>query len=485
MIARLLLALGLACILGGSTSLATPPNVLFIAVDDLNDWIGCLEGHPDAITPNLDRLAKRSTLFTNAHCQAPICGPSRVSLLSGKYPHSTGVYQQPTGKTLSQDRVHIKGQLLPEVFAEHGYRTLGGGKITHGIPMNQAFEVVGPKQSFGPYPEERKRLSYQPDLSVPYTGTLTDWGAFPERDDQMPDVEIAAWGAKQVGKKHDQPFFLAVGFMRPHVPFTVPQKWFDLFDADKLTLPKIPEDDLGDVPEAGRGVHEMPRYPPHEWLIADDRAELRKCVHAYLACVAFVDAQVGKVIDALDAGPNADNTIVVLFGDHGYHLGEKHRVCKHGLWEEATKVPMMVAAPGLPKGQRCSKPVGLIDLYPTLLSLADLPAKKSNEGDSLVPLLRDSSAVWRPSVLTTYGKANHALRGDRYRYIRYSDGSEELYDHAQDKNEWVNLAERPEQASVLKTFRTQLPASDAAHHSSTSTRAVNPWFEKVFLSLEK
>jgi arylsulfatase A-like enzyme len=454
--------------------------VLFVAVDDLNDWIGCLGGHPDALTPNLDRLAARGTLFSNAHCQAPICGPSRASLLSGRYPHSTGVYQQPSKTQLMEDKKNFRGKLLPQSFAAAGYHTLGGGKITHGMSMKEVFQTVGPGQSFGPFPPGKKRISYEPDLSVPYSGTMTDWGAFPERDDQMPDHEIAAWAVEVLQQPQEKPFFLAVGFMRPHVPFTVPQKWFDLFDAEKLSLPEMPVDELAGVPETGRAVHAMPRYPQREFLVADDRKELRKCVHAYLACVAFVDAQMGKVLDALDAGPHTENTVVVLFGDHGYHLGEKHRVCKHGLWEEATKVPLIVVPPKGNAGQISSKPVGLIDLYPTLLELAGLPTQKALEGMSLVPLLADPAAAWRESVLTTYGKKNHALRGERYRYIRYVDGSEELYDHQQDEQEWMNLASLPERAPLLKQFRKQLPDNDAAHHPSTRTAAVNPWFEAYY-----
>ena len=232
----------------GLAGAATPPNVLFIAIDDLNDWVGCMGGHPDTLTPNLDRLAARGTLFTNAHCQAPICGPSRGSLLSGLYPHSTGFYQQPKSKLLQKDPRYAPKKLLPGVFEENGYRTMGGGKITHGIEPTKVFDEVGTKQSFGPKPPDGRRLNYELDLSIPYSGTQTDWGAYPDRDDLMPDYQIAAWGVEKLQQTYEQPFFLAVGFMRPHVPFTVPQKWFDLFDANKLTLPVVPSDDLDDVP---------------------------------------------------------------------------------------------------------------------------------------------------------------------------------------------------------------------------------------------
>jgi arylsulfatase A-like enzyme len=218
---------------------AERPNVLFIVIDDLNDWVGCLKTHPNAKTPNIDALARRGTLFTNAHCQAPICGPSRASLLSGKYPHSTGVYQQPAKPGLQSDLENFKGHLLPEYFAKHGYRTFGGGKITHGYPMKDAFqEYGGGFGGSGPKPGDKTvRFNYSPDLTISFTGTQTDWAAFPDVDTKMPDHKVASWAEEVLRRKHDDPFFLAVGFVRPHVPFYVPQKWFDLFPIDEIVLP--------------------------------------------------------------------------------------------------------------------------------------------------------------------------------------------------------------------------------------------------------
>ena len=463
---------------------AAKPNMLFIAIDDLNDWVGCLDGHSQARTPNIDRLAKRGTLFVNAHCQGPICGPSRASLLSGYYPHVTGIYQQPAGKAMEKDKTFFHGQMVSHYFADHGYRTLAVGKITHGYPAKLAFDSYGGKfAGSGPKPSGGRRFNYHLP-NVPWTGTQTDWGAFPDREEEMSDHKSADWAVERLAEESKQPFFLAVGFVRPHVPFYVPQKWFDLFPLGDVQLPPVRNDDLLDVPEISRRIHELPKYPGLAFLQKNDNEQFRKCVQAYLACVAFVDHQVGRVLDALDTGPHAADTVVVLFSDHGYHLGEKDRVSKHSLWEESTRVPLVVA-PAKSQGEQfgkagqlCSKPVGLIDLYPTMLQMCGLPAKKSNQGDSLVPLLKNPSANWRFSTLTTYARGNHTLRSERYRYLRFEDGSEELYDHAEDPNEWTNLATRLKYAKLLKQFRKELPAKEAPYHSSVRSSAVNAWFEE-------
>ena len=463
---------------------AAKPNMLFIAIDDLNDWVGCLDGHSQARTPNIDRLAKRGTLFVNAHCQGPICGPSRASLLSGYYPHVTGIYQQPAGKAMEKDKTFFHGQMVSHYFADHGYRTLAVGKITHGYPAKLAFDSYGGKfAGSGPKPSGGRRFNYHLP-NVPWTGTQTDWGAFPDREEEMSDHKSADWAVERLAEESKQPFFLAVGFVRPHVPFYVPQKWFDLFPLGDVQLPPVRNDDLLDVPEISRRIHELPKYPGLAFLQKNDNEQFRKCVQAYLACVAFVDHQVGRVLDALDTGPHAADTVVVLFSDHGYHLGEKDRVSKHSLWEESARVPLVVA-PAKSQGEQfgkagqlCSKPVGLIDLYPTMLQMCGLPAKKSNQGDSLVPLLKNPSANWRFSTLTTYARGNHTLRSERYRYLRFEDGSEELYDHAEDPNEWTNLATRLKYAKLLKQFRKELPAKEAPYHPSVRSGAVNAWFEE-------
>lgn len=462
-------------LLADEPSSNAPPNVLMIIVDDLNDWTGCLGGHPQASTPNICALASRGALFTNAHCQAPLCGPSRASFLSGRYPHTTGMYQQPQDQAYAEDTRFFRGQLLPDHFAVHGYKTLGVGKIMHNRRLEQQFQQSGPEGNSGPKPV--RRFQFQPP-DLPWSGTQTDWGVFPNVAGTMPDEVSAQWAVDRLREKHDRPFFLAVGFRRPHVPLYAYQRWFDLHPFDKIALPTILDDDLNDVPAIGREVHEMPRYPQLAFLRQNDNEQLRRCTQAYLACTSFVDHQVGRVIDALSASLYATNTIIVLFSDHGYHLGEKSRVCKHGLWEEATHVPLIVVCPGQTEGSgRCARPVGLIDVYPTLLEMCGLPARSENDGMSLVPLLdnpRDAS--WRHAILTTYAKGCHALRSKDFRYIRYENSAEELYDHRSDDSEWTNLAGDPSYEDVLDEFRAQLPDVDAQYHPGTSPRPVNAWF---------
>jgi arylsulfatase A-like enzyme len=453
--------IGLAPHLAAEQAKDSPPNILIISIDDLNDWVGCMGGHPQAKTPNIDRLAQRGILFTNAHCQAPICGPSRTSLWTGYYPHQTGVYGQIRSKNLAKHPA-IKDnpdRYISTYFKKHGYKTMAVGKLFHGDAGVDAFDTYGGKLGvFGPKPKKRFNYNHPPQHS-----TQTDWGAYPDRDEDMPDHKVADWAVDQLAKAHDKPLFLAVGFWRPHVPFYVPQKWFDMFPLEEIVEPEIKDDDLDDIPPISKRVHAVPMMPQLDWMREQDQID--DATQAYLACVAFVDHQVGRVLDALEQSTIADNTIVVLWSDHGYHLGEKHRWAKHGLWEEATKVPLIFAGPGITGNNASSASVGLIDLYPTLTDLAGLPVNENNQGMSLTPLMDPESDVgWDRPILTTYSYGNHALRDARYRYIRYEDSSEELYDHRNDPNEWTNLANNPGQASTLERFRALLPTEQSAWH---------------------
>ncbi|MCO8124914.1 sulfatase [Stieleria sp. TO1_6] len=439
------------------------PNVLFIAIDDLNDWVGCLGGHPGAITPNIDRLAARGVLFSNAHCQAPICGPSRASLFSGLLPSTSGIYAQINDNQIPQaSAITGKVTLLPDYFEQQGYRTLACGKLFHNGDRAGVFDDYGGHASFGPKP--KKRFQYDPAWFPEKIGsTQTDWGAFPETDQEMPDYKIAAYGVEQLGKSHDKPFFLAVGFMRPHVPWYCPQKWFDMHPIDGITLPPYLPEDLQDVPGLSRRVNELPAMPTTEWAIKTK--QWKNIVQSYLACTTFVDAQVGKVLDALENSDYADNTIVVLWSDHGYHVGEKNRFAKQALWDRANRVPLIIARPGQESNQGraavCDRPVGLIDLYPTLLDLCGLPANPMNQGRSIKPLVDDPDSTWDHFTVTTYGQNNHAVQSQRYRFYRYEDGSMELYDQQTDPNEWNNLASQSEMSTVIKTHAAGLPSVNA------------------------
>ena len=326
----------------------------------------------------------------------------------------------------------------------------------------------------GPKPPEGRRINYTPPQN-PWGPTQTDWGAYPDSDDQMPDTMVAKWAVEKLGQKHDKPFFLAVGFWRPHVPLYVPQHWFSRYPLQSVENPPLLESDMADLPAISLAVHQMPMMPPWNWMREQDR--IRQMTQAYLACIEFVDSRVGMVLDALDKSPHAGNTIIVLWTDHGYHMGEKQRWAKHSLWEEATHVPLIFApakaAAADFAGRQCDAPVGLIDIYPTLVELAVLPANPRNEGRSLVPLMKDPGAAWDLPAITTYGRFNHAARDGRYRYIRYEDGSEELYDHATDPQEWRNVAAEPSLAAVKKRLAAAMPKDDVPwfRHSHHSTNA--------------
>jgi len=429
------------------------PNVLFMAIDDLNDWVGCLGGHPDVKTPNLDRLAARGVLFTNAHCSAPACNPSRASLMTGILPSTSGVYHNPDPWRKSP--ALEKAVTIPQHFMAHGYSAVGGGKIYHGaFPDPPSWQDYFPSQKKNkpddPEPPNR------PVNGIPNTRHF-DWGPVDVPDEDMGDRKVAAWATEQLEKKHDKPFFIGCGFFRPHLPWYVPTKYFDMYPPDKITLPNVNESDLDDVPPIGKKMAK----PQGDHAKVLKHKQWRKAVQGYLASITFVDTCVGRVIRALDRSAYADNTVIVLWSDHGWHLGEKLHWRKFALWEEATHNVLMVVAPGVTRlGGRCSRPVTMLDIYPTLIELCHLTAKNELEGSSLVPLLRNPKAKRERPALTTHGRNNHSLRSERYRYIRYSDGTEELYDHDKDALEWTNLADDPKYAEVKKQFAPWLPTTN-------------------------
>ncbi|MBN1481117.1 iduronate-2-sulfatase [candidate division KSB1 bacterium] len=437
----------------GACSKKPLPNILFIAIDDLNDWVGCLGGHPATQTPNLDRLASKGVLFTNAYCAAPACNPSRAALLTGIRPSTSGVYHN--NQPWRQSDVLKNSMTLPQYFRAHGYKTMGSGKIFHGRYLDpQSWDYYFPEEKSDrptdPMPENR------PLNGIPNTAHF-DWGIVDVEPEEMSDWKVADWVIGQLGEKQNKPFFLACGFFRPHLPWYVPKKYFEKFALDSVTLPNIKQDDLDDVPDAGR---QMARIQDHANVLKYD--QWRRAVQAYLASIHFVDDCVGRVITALESSIYADNTIIVLWSDHGWHLGEKLHWRKFALWEEATHNVLMFVAPGFTQpGGRCSAPVNLLDIYPTLLDLAGLPVKKENQGSSLLPLLQNPDAAWDKPSLTTHGKDNHTIRSKDWRYIRYADGSEELYDHRNDPMEWTNLAGDPQHANVIADHKKWLPVVNA------------------------
>ena len=419
-------------------------NVLFIPVDDLNDWTAYLGGaYQDVETPNLDRLAGRGVFFTRAYCSAPACNPSRASLLCGIRPSTSGVYHNANPwRPQLPDAV-----TLPQHFMAGGYLVYGGGKIFHGnFKDPQSWQVYFNRPG-DPMPEHR------PVNGIPKTAHF-DWGPVPVGDEAMGDTQVVDWAIEFLGKKHKKPFFLAAGMFRPHLPWYVPEKYFDKYPLSKIVLPNVKEDDLDDVPPAG--VKMARPQGDHAKVVATNNWE--KAVQGYLASITYVDGQIGRLLDALDASGSADNTVIVLWTDHGWHLGEKHHWRKFTLWEEATRVPMIWVVPGVTqRGVRCDRTVSLLDIYPTLADLCGLPVGEHLEGKSLKPLLKDPAASWDRPVVTTFGRNNHAVRSERWRYIRYADGSEELYDHQADPMEWTNLAAKPEHAKLKQELAAWLP----------------------------
>ena len=434
------------------------PNVLFIAVDDLNDWIGSLGGHPDTKTPNMDRLAARSVNFTNAHCAAPACNPSRAALLTGKRPSSSGVYlnSQPW-RPVMPDVV-----TLQQHFMKQGYEVVGGGKIFHGGFDDKASWHKRMTPSGSPKPSAKV-------LNDPHSkaGGIV-WGRLDASDKEMGDYETVSWAIDYLQSSHDKPFFLACGFTRPHMPWQVPSKYYDMFPLDEIALPEVPKDDLADVPAAG--VKMARPDGDHATILKTDN--WRHAVQGYLASIAFTDGQIGRLMEAFDKSPHRDNTVIVLWGDHGWHLGEKQHWRKFALWEEATRAPLMIAAPGVSPGV-CKRPVDFMSIYPTLVELCGLEAARHVEGPSLKPLLDDPQAKWEHVALTTHGKGNHAVRSERYRYIRYADGSEELYDHDADPLEWKNLTKDAKHADVKERLAKWFPEKNVPDAPRQKEKAKN------------
>ena len=434
------------------------PNVLLISCDDLNDWVGFLGGHPQVKTPHMDALAARGTAFTNAHCQSPLCNPSRTSLLTGLRPTTTGVYAlAPWFRTSEKLKNH---ETLFQYFHKHGYSTLTGGKVFHdAYPPKEGrvegieVDVWGMTGGFSPRPKQK--FVHTPDDIA-----LMDWGPFPDKDEECYDHDVGTWAVQQLKNPPKGPFFLAVGFRHPHVPCYAPQKWFDLFPDDGLKMPPVKDDDRDDLPRFASYLHWKLPEPRLKWLKEND--QWRPLVRAYLASISYVDWQIGRVLKALAEGGLEKNTIVVLWSDHGWHLGEKGITGKNTLWERSTRVPLVFAGSGVAVGAKCNRPAELLDLYPTLADLCLLPKKDGLEGLSVVPQLKDAKAERERPALTSHNPGNHAVRTERWRYIRYADGSEELYDRDADPNEWTNLAAEPKHVGVKTALGKWMPAISAA-----------------------
>lgn len=464
------------------------PNVLFIAIDDLNDWIGCLDGHPQALTPNIDRLADRGVLFTNAHCAAPACSPSRTSLFTGQMPQNTGVW---ANGTPSLNKIRPDAFLLPHSFSKVGYRTVGAGKL--GPSKDCWQEYFGPEQRWSPL--ERKAVDYTPE-ELPSKGTDNprhavkihgadyvlplnrmpsdrtpneakgesfDWGPFDAPDTAFGDTLITDWAIEQLNAPARSPLFLGVGYYRPHQPLWAPARFFERFRSTPGVLPQVLVDDLSDLSTEGRKWALTPiTSGAHSTVVAYN--QWRPAVEAYLACVAYIDHEIGRLLDALDRSQFAGNTLVVLWSDHGWHLGEKQHWGKWTGWERSTRVPLIIAPPKAANfanaGAECNVPVNLIDLYPTLIELCNVQGPThSLDGQSLAPCLGNPLGNSEErSSLTMFEEGNSSLRTERWRFIQYQSGEEELYDLENDPNEWTNLIASDEHVSIKTAMAAKLRA---------------------------
>ena len=449
------------------------PNVLFLAVDDLNDWIGVLGGHAQAKTPNLDRLAGSGVLFDAAYCAAPLCHPSRTAILTGLRSSTTGIYGNKTWFRDHPDYGNVG--TLPQYFRNHGYKAWTGGKIYH-----QPFGKFSDPESWdGQYstgmgtqaPPEARR--YQHGLKDRFENKilarLIDWGPIDIRKEDTRDWKTAEGAADFLKQQHDKPFFLACGIYRPHLPWYAPKEFFDLHPLDGIKEPPFLENDLDDIPARGRVMAGV------EFDIIRQAGKWKEGIQGYLASTSFADACIGHVLDALDASRYKDNTIVVLWGDHGYHIGDKHHWAKSALWQQTTRSPLIVKNVKLPNpmqgqsGEICKRPVSLVDLYPTLIDLCGLPKRDGLDGRSFAQLVNQPDSVWPyPAVIThspRWHGINHAVRSDRFYYIHYRDGGEELYDMIADPNQWRNLATDSGYKAQIETLKKWLPEINAPHFS--------------------
>jgi arylsulfatase A-like enzyme len=434
-----------------ATAIGPKPNVLFIAIDDLSHWVGYLGRNPQAITPNLDRLARRGVWFTRSYCPAPVCNASRAALMSGLRPGATGVYDN------KEDfRPAIPEALtLTTQFRRAGYHVCGAGKIYHSSIFRDGEwdDWLGrggpPRGEEGPGRPGRVRAGG-------FDITPLDC-----RDEDMLDAKSVAYAVEQLGRRHDRPFFIACGLSKPHLPWSVPATYYDRFPVDGILLPPFREDDLDDLPAAARAL--AIKSGDHQAILDQDGiATWRQAIRAYLAAISFCDAMVGRLLDAYDASPERSSTIICLWSDHGWHLGEKQHWRKFTLWEESARAPLIWVVPGLtPADGRCDRTIDHMSIYPTLMDLCGLPTPPHVQAQSIRRLLADPQAPWVTPAITTYRRHNHSIRSEAFRYTRYEDGGEEFYDEVRDPYEWTNLAsEGVDEPRGIAELRRWLPAEN-------------------------
>ena len=434
------------------------PNVIFIVIDDMNDWISLLNSDSPIKTPNLERLAGKGMLFTNAYCPSPACNPSRVSVLTGLRPSSSGVY----GNNSDWRKALPKRKTIFQKFMDHGYKVKGAGKIFH-HKLNGAFhdqDSFDEFQHMSKQDHPKQKLNNAPE----YGSIRTDWGRFPNNEKDSIDyktIDYCVEVIKENKSNNKKPLFLACGIYRPHSPFYAPQKFHEM--VGNVELPIRKKNDLDDLPFGARNLMKSTRWFWNGMDKLDSKipGSYQSFINSYAACCVFADQQVGRLLDAVEENLPTNETIIILWSDHGFHLGEKNHIEKFMLWEKTTHVPFVFVAPGITKpGSKCSVPIDLTVLYPTILDVCSIEADEPCDNVSIKKLLKGEANNWNRPAIMTYLKGNHAVRNNRWRYIRYSDGSEELYDHHEDKNEWNNVADVSKNAKIIKSMSQWLPAKE-------------------------
>lgn len=462
------------------------PNIIFFAVDDMNDFVNPL-GYEQAITPNMDRLASMGVTFTNAHAPNSYCAPSRTAIWTGLQSTTTGCYKD---EVYQYDYPNLVP--LHEAFKQGGYNTYGAGKLFHHIAGH--VDLDGWDEYFARNEKIRKEgfpTGYHGDdlprpstvPNSPYyakTGTkkligagFLEWGAIPNEDgDKMMGVQRTKWICDLLKQKHDKPFFMGLGLYTPHYPNYAPQKYFDLYNIEKIILPEIPEDDLDDLPV---DIRKKQTNRSHYRKTLEETGLYKEAVRAYLAAVSYADGLLGDVLDALEESAYKDNTIVVFWSDQGYHLGEKGDWGKHTLWSETSRVPLFISGANIPKNKRVESTAGLIDLYPTLMELCNLPKQHKLDGKSLVPELMNDSYEDRDLFIPYHQSGSYAVVNDNYRYIHYNNGGEEFYNIKKDQNEWNNLIGDEKYRSIIDKMKLVVPEF---RKSATPKKSLNLIFEE-------
>ncbi|MGS2737954.1 sulfatase [Sinomicrobium sp. M5D2P17] len=435
-------------------------NVLFIAVDDLNDYVSLLEDYPGIKTPNLDKFSKKAITFTKAYTAAPVCNPSRSAVLTGLSPIVTGLYDNPDHFRNSGEA--MESTLIPEHFKNNGYITMWSGKLFHTGKDNHISrpgkeriremwdDMKGHDGGYGP----NAKVPNIPD-SIAHP-SLFDYESWEGPDDDFPDVVNTDRTIERLEADYDHPFFMVLGLYRPHNPWTAPKRFFEMYPQDELQMPTVLKNDLDDIPEIGKRW----AAKPVNFQKLKEVGEWKPVVQSYLASISFMDYNLGRVMEALEKSKYKDNTIIVLWADHGFHMGEKEHFAKYALWEKTTHTLLMVRIPGGPGGEERSQPVNLLDIYPTLIDYCNLPmVNQELSGVSLRNVVEDEDYDRKTPSITYYKKGSIGVRTQNWRYIRYYDGTEELYDHKSDPEEWENLANNPEYEEVKKRFEKWLPGN--------------------------